>query len=68
MKPHKTTCKITLKHDNGDLIDDFPPTEEASISFDATDISIHVWTQQFKKVLAVAGFAEQTINEYLGEY
>ena len=67
MKPHKTTCKITLKHDNADL-EDFPVTEEASISFNATDLTMFGWVQQFKKVLAVAGFAENTINDYLGDY
>lgn len=67
MKPHKTTCKIILKLDNGDL-DDYPVTEEASISFNATDLTMSGWVQQFKKVLAVAGFAEKTINDYLGDY
>mgnify|MGYP003656706853 CR=1 FL=1 len=67
MKPHKTTCKITLKHDNGDL-EDFPCTEDSSISFNATDLTMCGWIQQFKKVLAVVGFSEKTIEDHLGAY
>ena len=66
MKPHKTECMIIIEAYNGDL-EDFPTTEETSISFNATDLSMVGWVHQFKKVLAVAGFAEETIIEYLGD-
>ena len=66
MKPHKTECMIIIEANNGDL-QDFPVTEETSISFDATDLSMAGWVYQFKRVLALAGFAERTIIEYLGD-
>ena len=49
MKPHKTECMTIIEAYNGDL-QDFPPTEETSISFDATDLSMTGWVYQFKKV------------------
>ena len=66
MKPHKTDCMIIIEANNGDL-EDFPATEETTISFDATDLSMPGWIYQFKKVLAAAGFHEKTIIEYLGD-
>jgi hypothetical protein len=66
MKPHKTECMIIIEAYNGDL-QDFPPTEETSISFDATDLSMAGWVYQFKRVLAVAGFTEKTITDFLGD-
>ena len=66
MKPHKTECMIILEAYNGDL-QDFPVTEETTISFNATDLSMAGWIYQFKRVLAVAGFGEKTITDYLGD-
>jgi hypothetical protein len=66
MKPHKTECMIIIEADNGDL-EHFPKTEETTISFDATDLSMAGWIYQFKRVLAVAGFGEKTIIDFLGD-
>ena len=66
MKPHKTVCVILIEAANGDL-EDYPLAEENTISFDATDLSIAGWVNQFKKALAIAGFTEETIADYLGD-
>lgn len=67
MKPYKTSCMIIIEFDNGDL-EDYPVTEEVNISFNATDLTMCGWIQQFKKVLAVVGFSEKTIEAHLGDY
>ena len=61
-----TKCTIIFQANNGTL-EDYPVTETTTFEFDATDSPIGVWVTQFKKVLAVAGFAEKSIEKYLGD-
>jgi hypothetical protein len=58
-------CTIIFEADNGDL-EDYPATEKISFEFDTTDAAIGLWITQFRKVLSAVGFAENSINKYLG--
>jgi hypothetical protein len=63
---YNTKCTIIFEANNGDL-KDYPAVEKVTFEFDATDASIDLWVLQFKRVLAVAGYADKTINDYLGD-
>lgn len=61
-----TKVTITIDSKNGQL-NDYPPKTFDTYSFDATDLTIWAWGEQFRKILRCCGFAEQNINELLGE-
>lgn len=63
---YHTQVTIILDANNGKL-QDYPATSRYKFSFDATDLTIHGYVEQFRTVLRAAGFAEKTIIEYLGE-
>jgi len=63
---YSTKCTIIFKADN-ETLKDYPVTETTTFEFDVTDAPIGVWVTQFRRVLAVAGFAEKSIEEYLGD-
>lgn len=65
-KDYFTKVKIVLESNNGDL-EDFPATTKYVVKFDATDMSVQGWIDEFKKVLTLAGYMEKTIEEYLGD-
>lgn len=63
---YSNKCTIIFEANNPDL-EDWPSTEKISFEFDATDATIRLWVSQFRKVLSAVGFAEKSIDEYLGD-
>jgi hypothetical protein len=64
--PYYSKVKISIECSNGDM-PDYPATNKAVLEFDATDTNIWAWVDQFRLALRVAGFAEKSITEALGE-
>jgi hypothetical protein len=64
--PFYTKVKFIVESSNGDL-DDYPQTNKYVLEFDATDVNIWVWAEQFRSLLRLQGFAESSITELLGE-
>lgn len=57
--------KMILTYTTGGM-EDLPSKECISWEFDASDLSAYGWVCQFRKLMAMAGFMEKTITEYLG--
>lgn len=66
MKQLKTTVTFTAHSDYGEL-DDYPVSGTQTITFDATDCTIHAYVEQFRCFLRAEGFAEKNIADALGE-
>lgn len=64
--PYYTKVKFIVESSNGDL-ENYPTTSKHSIEFDATDMTIWGWAEQFRALLSLQGFAEQSIIELLGD-
>jgi hypothetical protein len=64
--PYYSKVTISIDCSNGDL-EDYPASNKAVLKFDATDCDIWAWVAQFRLALRVAGFAEKSIIEALGE-
>ncbi len=62
-----SNVKIIIDCKNGDL-KDYPYTNTYTFEFDATDMTIHGYVEQFRTVLRAAGFAEKSIKDALGEF
>ena len=67
MKELKTTVTFTAHSDYGEL-QDYPASGTQTITFDATDCTIHAYVEQFRCFLRAEGFAEKNITEALGEF
>jgi hypothetical protein len=67
MKELKTTVTFTATSDYGEL-ENYPASGTQTITFDATDCTIHAYVEQFRNFLRAEGFAEKTITDALGEY
>ena len=67
MKQLKTTVTFTAHSDYGDL-EDYPVSGTQTITFDASDCTIHAYVEQFRCFMRAEGFAEKTITEALGEF
>lgn len=65
-KDYYTKVTVTVDCNYGNL-EDYPSKSFDSYSFDATDLTIWAWGEQFRKILRGEGFAEKSINELLGE-
>lgn len=63
---HSTKVTITVENKCPGL-EDYPESMFDTYSFDATDLTIWAWGEQFRKILRGEGFAESNINELLGE-
>ena len=59
--------KIIIDCKNGDL-SNYPYTNTYTFEFDATDLTIVGYIEQFRAVLRAAGFSEKSINEHMGEF
>jgi len=59
--------KIILDCKNGDL-DNYPYTNTYTFEFDATDLTIVGYIEQFRTVLRAAGFSEKSIKDHMGEF
>jgi adenosine deaminase len=62
-----TKVKITLDCKNGELTN-YPYTHTYAFEFDATDLTIVGYIEQFRTVLRAAGFSEKSIEEHMGEF
>jgi hypothetical protein len=62
-----TWVTVTLDCKNGDL-PDYPSVNKYTFEFDATDMTIQGYVEQFRTILRASGFAEQSITEALGEF
>jgi hypothetical protein len=65
-KEYYTKVTVTVDSNNGNL-EDYPSKTFDTYSFDATDLTIWAWGEQFRKILRGEGFAEANIIELLGE-
>lgn len=66
MTDYYTKLKITLDSKNGDL-EDYPHAESHTLEFDVTDLTAYGWMHILRKTMLLAGFAEATVNYYLGD-
>jgi hypothetical protein len=62
-----TWITVTLDCKNGDL-PHYPSVNKYTFKFDATDMTIQGYVEQFRIILRASGFAEKTIREALGEF
>jgi hypothetical protein len=62
-----TQCTVILDCKNGKL-ENYPATSHYKFSFDATDMTIYGYVEQFRTVLRAAGFSEKCIADSLGEF
>lgn len=60
--------QITLIADcNNGTLEEYPKTSKYTMTFDATDATIAMYVQQFRLFLKLCGFADKTIEDFLGE-
>ena len=62
-----TQVTIIIDANNGKL-ENYPATSRYKFSFDATDMTIYGYVEQFRAVLRAAGFSEKCITDALGEF
>jgi hypothetical protein len=61
-----TKVKIIVDCRNGDL-EDYPASNKYTFEFDATDLDIYGYVDQFRKVLRASGFSDKSIDNALGK-
>jgi hypothetical protein len=64
--PFYTKVTMIIESSNGDL-EDYPKSNKYTIEFDATDMTLFGWAEQFRALLSLQGFAEKSIIELLGD-
>ena len=64
---YSTQVKVTIDSKYGNL-KDYPRTSLYSFEFDATDLNINGYVEQFRTALRAAGFGEKSIADALGEF
>lgn len=61
-----TKVKVIVDCKNGDL-KDYPASNKYTFEFDATDLTLYGYVEQFRTILRASGFSEKSITEALGE-
>ena len=57
-----------ITESNNDGLKEYPNTSKYTHTFDATDLTIYGYVEQFRCFLRAAGFAEKGIEDALGEF
>lgn len=66
-KEFSAKATVILDCKNGSL-ENYPTTNKYTFEFDATDMTIYGYVEQFRTVLRAAGFSEKSITDALGEF
>ena len=53
---------------NNDGLENYPSSSNYEFNFDATDLTIYGYVEQFRIVLRAAGFSDKLISDALGEF
>jgi len=53
---------------NNGTLENYPHTNKYTFTFDATDMTIYGYVEQFRCFLRASGFSEKSISDALGEF